>query len=168
MMAFASLREADTLAWRQASMFARAVEILSDETLAGILRFQGWGLRCDATCADGMWVFRRRGLFWKDVLIEQPGDRHEVAAVTTRFISGTLKLPSGESLIWRQLSFWSGESAFMTPSGFAIVKFKPKRFSFRDAGDIVVQREYANHPELPFLIMLGAFMSVANQRRRRS
>lgn len=167
-MAFASLRDSDRLAWRQASLFARAVEIVSGETLAGILRFEGWGMKCDATCADGMWTFRRHGFLWRSVTVEQAGTGQHVANVSMQFTSGALTLANGESYGWKRLGFWSGETAFMTGSEFPIVKFKPKRFSFKDNGEVTVQREYRDNPELPFLIMLGVYLSVLNQRRRRS
>lgn len=167
-MAFASLRDSDRLAWRQASLFARAVEIVSGETLAGILRFEGWGMKCDATCADGMWTFRRHGFLWRNVSVDLAGNGQEVAAVKMRFTRGTLNLASGQTYGWKQLGFWSGETAFMSGSDFPIVKFKPKRFSFKDSGEVDVQREYRDSPDLPFLIMLGVYLSVLNQRRRRS
>ena len=167
-MAFASLRDADRLAWRQASLFARAVEVISDETLAGILRFEGWGIKCDATCADGMWTLRRHGFLWRNVTVEQTDTSQPVATVSMRFTSGTLRLTRGETYSWKQLRFWSGETAFLTQSEFPIVKFKPKRFSIKDTGEITIQREYATSPDLPFLIMLGVYLTVLNQRRRRS
>jgi hypothetical protein len=128
-MAFASLRESDQLAWRQASMFARAIEVTSRDSLAGILRFQGWGIQCDATCADGMWVFRRHGFFWRNVTAEESGAGRIVGEVTMRFTRGTLSLDAGETLGWKQLSFWRGECAFVTPtSEFPVVRFQPRRF----------------------------------------
>lgn len=167
-MAFASLRDSDRLAWRQASLFARAVEVVSRDTLAGILRFEGWGMKCDATCADGMWTFRRHGFLWRNVTVEQASGGQQVATVNMRFTSGTLTLANGETYGWKQLGFWSGETAFITGSEFPIVKFKPRRFSFKDSGEVSVQREYKESPDLPFLIMLGVYLSVLNQRRRRS
>jgi hypothetical protein len=167
-MAFASLRDSDRLTWRQASLFARAVEIVSGETLAGVLRFEGLGMKCDATCADGMWSFRRHGFLWRNVTVEQAGSGQHFASVSMSFTSGTLTLARGETYGWEQLGFWSGETAFVTDSEFPIVKFKPKRFSFKDTGEVAVQREYRDNPELPFLVMLGVYLSVLNQRRRRS
>ncbi len=168
-MAFASLRDSDRLAWRQASLFTRAVEVVSGETLAGVLRFEGWGMKCDATCADGMWTLRRHGLLWRNVNVEAAGTGQTVADVKMRFTSGVLTMAGRpDDYGWKRLSFWSGESAFVTPSDFNIVKFQPKRFSFKDTGEIAVQREYATSPDLPFLIMLGVYLSVLNQRRRRS
>jgi hypothetical protein len=168
-MAFASLHDSDRLARRQASLFARAVEIVVGDALAGILRFEGWGMKCDATCADGMWTFRRHGFLWRNVTVEQTGTGQEIAEVKMRFASGTLVMQARpEAYAWKQLGFWSGETAFMSGSEFPIVRFKPKRFSFKDTGEVAVQREYRDNPDLPFLIMLGVYLSVLNQRRRRS
>ncbi len=165
-MAFASLRGADMLVWRQPGMFSPVVEVLRDEALAGILRYSHWGMTCDATCADGMWTFRRHGFLWSKISITKSGSSGTFATYHSRFVNGTIRLESGDSYGWRHSGIFSVKSAFATSSGFSIATFAPKVFSLRSAGSITIAREYANDPNLPFLILLGTHFSLQRRRRR--
>lgn len=163
-MAFVSLRDADGLAWRQASLFGRAIEISRGDQLVGILRLRGWAAHCDAGCADGMWQFKREGFFWRRVVImESPGGK---SVGTFQYgLNSRLVLLSGATYLWKRISFWRQEMAFLTASEFTIIKCEPKRFSFRDSGITSVAREYSELADLPLLIMLGTYLTVLAHRR---
>lgn len=167
-MAFASLHGADQLAWQRAKLPTRTIEVNVRDQLAANLQFQGGNLRCDATCAEGAWTFLRVGFLWRHVIIEIAGTGQRFGMVRTGFVNGVLVLEDGKRYAWKRLRFWSGESGFVTESGFPIVRFLPKRFSLKDAGSVSVQREYKTLSELSCLVLLGVFLSVVNQRRRRA
>lgn len=167
-MAFISLRDADGLAWHQASLLARAIELTGAGGLAGILRFHGMGRQCDATAAEGMWSFRREGFLWRHAgIVAMPGDK-PVGRVSSGIARSRLTLVDGTVYDFNRMGFWSGERAFVTTSEFAVVRFQPRRLTFRPAGEIVIAREYSALPELPLLTLLGVFLTVMEQRRARS
>ncbi len=167
-MALVSFRGADQLGWVQPSWFGRTVEITASDALAAILRYQNWWRRCDATSADGMWRFQSRGFFGRGVSITSLPGEARVGTHTWRFRGGILRLDDGDVFEWKNLGFWSGEMALLTPSGFPIVTFTPKLFSLKNQGRVTIHREYATLPELPLLVTLGVFLAIADQRRRRT
>ena len=167
-MALVSIRGADQLGWLQPSWFGRTVEITSSDSLAAILRFQNWGRRCDATSADGMWRFESKGFFGKTVNITSLPGGAAVGTHASRFRGGILRLSEGDVYEWKALGFWSGEMAFLTPSGFPIETFSTKRFSLRNRGVVRIHREYTELAELPLLVMLGVHLTLAEQRSRRA
>ncbi len=170
-MAFVPIRDANQLGWQQPGWFGRTVEITSSASLAALLRFQNWGRQCDATCASGMWQFATQGFFGRSLMIASLPNGTPVGSFSWNFRGGLVRLDEGDVFEWKALGFWSGERAFLSPSGFPILTFKPRLFSFKSCGQITIHREYANIPQLPMLAMLamlGVALVVTEQRRRRT
>lgn len=167
-MALVPIRDANQLGWQQPCWFSRTVEITASDSLAAILRFQNWGRRCDATCADGMWRMEALGFFGRTVRITSLPNETPVGSFSWKFRDGLLRVDGGDSFEWKALGFWSREREFLTPSGFPIVTLTPKIFSFTHRGEVKIHREYANTPQLSMLVVLGVCLAVAEQRRRRS
>ena len=115
-----------------------------------------------------MWRFQTKGFFGKTVSITSLPDGAAVGTHACRFRGGILRLMDGDVFEWKSLGFWSGEMAFLTPSGFPIATFSPKRFSFKNRGEVKIHREYAGIPELPILVLLGTYLTVLEQRRAHS
>jgi hypothetical protein len=166
--AFVSLRTTDGLVWRQASLFGRAIEVTARDALAAILRLKGWISHCDAASAEGMWHFHREGFFWRRIVISESVGGGAVGVFHASVTGGRLVLSDGKEFIWKRISFWRQEMAFLTTSEFPIVKFAPKRFAVKYAGTISVSREYNDLGELPLLILLGTYLIVLAIRRARS
>jgi hypothetical protein len=166
-VALVPFRDANQLGWQQPGWFSRNIEISSSGSLAALLRFQNWGRRCDATCADGMWRFDTPGFFGRTVKLTSLPNGSPVGSFNWKFRSGLVRLDEGEVFEWKSLGFWSRERAFLTPSGFPVLTFKPTVFSLKSRGEITIHREYANIPQLPMLVMLGVHLVLTEQRRRR-
>jgi hypothetical protein len=111
-----------------------------------------------------MWHFQREGFFWRRVVItDSPGGR-QVGLIqpgaTTRLI-----LADGTTYMWKRISFWRQEMAFLTESEFPMIVFEPKRFAFKDAGQVTVKPEYRHIEDLPLLVMLGSYLTMLTHRR---
>jgi hypothetical protein len=167
-VALVPMRDANRLGWLQPSWFSRTIEVSSDNSLAAILRLQNWSRSCDATCADGMWRFAMQGFFGRTVKLTSLPSGAPVASFSWKFRGGIVRFDEGDVFEWKALGFWSGGRAFLTPSGFPVLTFKPKMFAFKSRGEITIHREYANIPQLPMLVMLGVNLVLTEQRRRRA
>lgn len=167
-MALVPIRDANQLGWQQPGWFGRTVEVTASSSLAALLRLQNWGRTCDATCADGMWRFETKGFFGRTVTITSLPNGTPVGSFAWKFRGGLTRLDEGDVFEWKALGFWSAERAFLTPSGFPILTFKPKLFAFKSRGGITVHREYASIPQLSMLVMLGVALVLTEQRRRRA
>jgi hypothetical protein len=165
---FASIRDADRLTWQRVSLFAGLHQVDSSAGIVGTIKLSFAAWSAEAACAEGNWKFSRRGFFGTTIGITDPRDNTEVGTLRFRGWNATLTLASGKLYKWKLIGFWSGERGFFTSSEFPVVTFRPKHFSFRLKGEIGVRREYASLPEVPLLVMLGAYAAIISQRGRRS
>lgn len=162
------MRSVNQLGWLQPSWFSRVYEIIADESLTAVLRFQNWGRTCDATTADGMWRFATKGFIGRTLTISSIPNGESLGTFVWRFRGGLLRLTDGDVYEWKSVSFWSGTRAFLSPSGFSMVTFQPKALAFKFRGSVQIQREYQTDPHLPLLIALGVYLTVVERRRRRA
>ena len=150
------------LTWVQPRALKMEYELQDDGELVATLRFRSsFGSFATAESADGCWTFKRVG-FWKTkVTVRACGSEFDVAAFTnnTWKSGGTLELPDGRSYP-ANTNFWMTEYEFTTQTGEPLVQYNWVRGLMRLSSTVNIQPAAASLRELPWLVMLGWYLTV--------
>jgi hypothetical protein len=174
------------LKWVRPSLTAPAYELLhveagsSRDELVGTLRFRSsWGTLATAESGDGCWTFKRIGFLQTRVTIRtctadaviSDADSSEADSEANTAVfdnnswtgGGTLELPDGRE--YRANSnFWMTKFGFTTAEGEPLVGFRQIGGLLKLSSTVEIYPGAATIPELPWLVMLGWYLTVLLHR----
>jgi hypothetical protein len=137
-------------------------ELQDGGEVVATLRFRSsFGSFATAESADGCWTFKRVG-FWKTrVTVRASGSESDIASFrnNTWKHGGTLELPDGRAYP-ANTNFWMTEYEFTTQSGEPLLKYSRVRGVLRLSSTVEIQPAAASLTELPWLLMLGWYLTV--------
>jgi hypothetical protein len=115
-----------------------------------------------AEYAGEHWTFERAGTSQGKIVIYVCAERRDVAVFEwgPRDRSGTLSLLDGRKLVLTP-GFSNGRGEFRTEEGETLIRFR-SRGVLRPSAEMEITTAAAHLPELPCLLMLGWYLSVAS------
>lgn len=161
---------ATSLTWVQPKAFRREFELRAGgQTVATVQWVSTFGSLVSVQSADGKWLIRRHGLFWRQGSIRREGDLSDLATFRLGWF-GKIRLDSqtGESYRWARSKFWMPEWTFTNASGFPVARFRLTGFFLRSNGEIAFCESAQLHrSDLPILVLTGWYLVIVIQRRSR-
>ena len=137
-------------------------ELRDGDTIEATLRFRSaWGTLATGESADGCWSFKRVGFLQTRVTIRACDSEQELAVFRNNSWSGggTLELPDGRRY-QADTNFWMTAFTFSDPDGIPIVRYRRIGGLLHLSSDIGITHAGAAVPELPWLVMLGWYLTV--------
>jgi hypothetical protein len=148
------------LKWVQPGMFKTHYELRAGDEIAATLRFRSsFGTLATGQSADGCWTFKRVGFLQTRVTIREC-DRETDTAVFRNTWSGggTLELSGGRKL-QANTSLWQSKIEFKKETGETMLLFN-RGGVIHPSAEVVIEPEADKMAELPWLLMLGWYLTV--------
>jgi hypothetical protein len=149
------------LKWQQPKAWKMQYELRADDELIATLRFRSsFGSFATAESADGCWTFKRVGFWQTKATIRACGSDNDIAVFRNNTWSGggTLELSEGRKFL-ATTNVWQTNFEFQSETGQILVRFKPGGFVHLSA-TVEIQTDAAGVPELPWIVMLGWYLTV--------
>jgi len=149
------------LKWQQPKAWKMQYELRADDELIATLRFRSsFGSFATAESADGCWTFKRVGFWQTKATIRACGSDIDIAVFRNNTWSGggTLELSEGRKFL-ATTNVWQTNFEFQSETGQILVRFKPGGFVHLSA-TVEIQPDAADVPELPWIVMLGWYLTV--------
>jgi len=154
------------LNWVRPSLMAADYELQEGDVRIATLRFRSsWGTLATAESADGCWTFKRIGFLQTSVTIRACGADTEIATFKPHSWTGggTLELPDGRE--YRANSnFWMTRFGFTTVEGQPLVEFQRIGGVLKLSSTVEIHPAAREAPELPWMVMLGWYLTVLLHR----
>jgi hypothetical protein len=151
------------LRWVQPSAFKMEYELLSAGRRIVTMRFHGLlSSYATAEYAGGEWSLERAGTSQGKIVISICLERREVGVFESgaQDRGGTLSLRDRRKLVLTP-GFWKGKGEFRTEEGEPLIRFR-SRGLLRTSAEIEVMPAAAGFAELPCVLMLAWYLSVAS------
>jgi hypothetical protein len=151
--------------WFQPRTFKMEYELQDDGELAATLRFRSsFGSLATGESADGCWTFKRMGFWQTRATIRRCGSDEEIAVFRNNTWSngGTLELPDGRRYL-ANTNFWATEYEFTTEAGESLVTYRRISGLLHLSSMVEIQPLAVSLDELPWLVMLGWYLTVMMQ-----
>jgi hypothetical protein len=150
-------------------MFRRSFELTDGrgEVVAGLHWTNLFMDRVVAQCAEGLWEFRRAGLFSRRVVIQREGSDVEVGTFTRGFFGGRLELASGREYRIRLLKFWPRRWGVFGGSDRPLIRVEVAFPLFKDRARVTIAPEAAENQDIPLLVLI-AWFQILHVRHRGS
>lgn len=163
MMTMAGLADRE-LRWEKADRASGGGYRLRDgDATVATLRFRSaWGTLATAESADGCWTFKRVGFLQTRVTIRPCGSEQELAVFKNNSWSGggTLELPDGRRY-QADTNGWMTSYTFSSEADDApLVRYRRIGGLLHLSSDVGITHAGAEVPELPWLVMLGWYLTV--------
>jgi hypothetical protein len=164
------------LKWVRPSLTTLAYELQHGDEPVATLQFRSsWGTLATAESGDGCWTFKRIGFLQTRVTIrtctaEGPVAEAGISQADTAIFrnnswtgGGTLELPDGRE--YRANSnFWMTKFGFTTTEGDPLVGFQQIGGVLKLSSTVTIHPDAATIPELPWIVMLGWYLTVLLHR----
>jgi hypothetical protein len=152
------------LEWVQPSVFKMQYELRADDELAATLRFRSsFGSFATGESEDGCWTFKRIGFWQTRVTVRDCNADVDLATFKNNTWSsgGTLELSAGRKLL-ATTNFWQTNLEFQDELGGTLIGFKRGGLIHLSAM-VSVEPNAVSLPELPWVVMLGWYLTVMMQ-----
>jgi hypothetical protein len=149
------------LKWVQPSAWKFHFELRADDEVVATLRLRSsFGTFATAESADGCWTFKRIGFWQTKATIRDCGSDAEIAVFKNNTWSGggTLELSDGRKFS-ASTNGWRTTFEFKSETGETLVRFKSGGFVHLSA-TVEIPPDAAKIPELPWIVMLGWYLTV--------
>jgi hypothetical protein len=154
------------LRWVRPSLMTAEYELQDGDEVIATLRFHSsWGTLATAESADGCWTFKRVGFLQTSVTIRACGADAEIAIFKNSSWTGggTLALPDGRE--YRANSnFWMTRFGFTTLDDQPLVEFQRIGGLLKLSSTVEIHAAAERIPELPWMVMLGWYLTVLLHR----
>lgn len=150
------------LKWCQPHTFKMEYELHDSGTLAATLRFRNsFGSLATGDSSDGCWTFKRVGFWQTKATIRQAGTEPDLAVFrnNTWANGGTLEFPDGRHYS-ANTNFWMTAFTFNTECGEPLIQYRRIGGLLHLSSQVDIQPAAASLPELPWLVMLGWYLTV--------
>jgi hypothetical protein len=154
------------LRWAQPGAFSRDSDLLARDEVVATLRFRSaFGSLANGDSADGSWTFKRTGFIATSVSIRRQGSDTDVAVFRNNTWSsgGTLELPDGRQYP-ASSNFWKTRFDVSQADGTPLITFERVGGFLRLCSEVRVHAAAASLSELPWLLMLGWYLTVMQHR----
>ena len=155
-----------TLRWVQPRTLTQTYELHADDTTVSTLTFRNaFSSFATGESLDGCWTFKRQGFIATRVSVRRCGSEENIAVFRNNTWSGggCLDLPDGRT--YRANSnFWQTRFEILTESDSPLVTFTRIGGILHLSSDVQVQDLATALPELPWLVMLGWYLTVMQHR----
>ena len=163
MLSTSKIRElpATEMRWTQPRTFAREYELRTDQVV-GTLTFPSmFGSLARGESSDGCWTFKRLGFISTIVTIRPCHSNQNVAVFRNNTWSsgGALEFPDGRSYLANS-NFWQTRYSIHTVEEAPLITFDRVRGISHLSSDVEIHEAARSLPELPWLIMLGWYLTV--------
>jgi hypothetical protein len=163
MISTSRIRElrATELRWTQPRTFSRAYELRTDEAV-GTLTFPSmFGSLARGESGDGCWTFKRLGFISTHVTIRPCHSNQNIAIFRNNTWSGggVLEFPDGRRYLANS-NFWQTRYSIHTADELPLITFDRVRGITHLSSDVEIHDAARSLPELPWLIMLGWYLTV--------
>jgi hypothetical protein len=150
----------DGLKWKKLGLFRRIYELRGEDQRYGGLEWgNAFGTQARGEILESFWSFRRTGLF-KPVVTARPAGGGAAAILRCSWSGGgILQLENGRRYLWKKMSFWGCEWAFLDETGAVVVRFRPEGI-LRCGGIVDLATERAQGADIPLLVLLGWYLKV--------
>lgn len=152
------------LQWVQPGALRMEYELHAGNEVAATLRFRSaFGTFATGESADGCWTFKRIGFWQTRATVRACGASTDLAIFHNNTWSGggTLKLADGRK--YRVTSNgWETKLDILDASGSVLVRLKIGGL-LRLSATVEIQPASFQLPELPWLVMLGCYLTVMMQ-----
>jgi len=147
--------------WEQPNAFKMEYELRDGDDLVASLRFRSsFGTLATGESADGCWTFKRVGFWRTHATIRARGSDSDLAVFKNNTWSGggTLEFPDGRKFL-ATTNFWQTQLEFKTETGGPLFHLKSGGVVHLSA-KVDFQPQAAAIPELPWMVMLGWYLTV--------
>ena len=150
------------LKWIQPHTLKREYDLQSAGDVVATLRFRSaFGSLATGESADGAWTFKRVGFFANRVNVRVRDTETDIAIFknNTWTNGGTLQFPDGHEVL-ANTNFWATEYSLQTPSQSPLVTYRRIGGLLHLSSTVEIAHAAAALPELPWLVMLGWYLTV--------
>lgn len=154
------------LRWVQPGAWTQAYELHAPEETAATLVFRSaFGSLGTGESADGSWTFKRIGFLSTRATVRRSGEDTDLAVFHNNTWSGggTLELADGRKYR-ANVNFWTTQYELRTESDSPLITFRRVGGLFHLSSTVEVHDAAKALPELPWLLMLGWYLTVMLHR----
>jgi hypothetical protein len=154
------------LRWTQPRTMTRHFELRADADVLATLTFVTmFGSLAKGESADGCWTFKRGGFIRTHVTVRECQAQEDLAIFRNNTWSGggTLELPDGRRYAANS-NFWQTRYDIRTIDETPVVTFERIRGMLHLGSEVTMHAGSRRLPELPWLIMLGWYLTVMQHR----
>ena len=152
------------LVWVQPARMKQDFELQAGDEVVGSLNWQRASLAAGET-ADQSWTFKREGFLHPQVTVRVPGSDDNVALFHPRWAGGgTLDLQQGKQLRFVAANFWHSQWDWLDAQKTPLVHFKSRQGLLKVEGQVEIETEAIQSPELPLLVVLGWYLLILFSR----
>ena len=146
--------------WKKLGLFRRIYELRGADQRLGSLEWgSAIGSQARGEILDSTWSFRRTG-FLKPIVTARPAGGGAAAILHCRWSGGgLLELENGRRYLWKKVSFWGCQWAFLDESGAARVRFRPEGI-LNSCCSVDLAADQAQDSDIPLLVLLGWYLKV--------
>ena len=148
------------LLWVQPARMHQFFELRAGDEVVGTLRWERASLAIGET-ADHQWSFKREGFWHPRITVRVKGLDDNVALFSPGWAGGgTLDLPQGRSLHFGAANFWHSQWAWEKVKDTPLVRFTNHVGLLKTEGQVNVDGDAAQSPDLPLLVVLGWYLLI--------
>jgi hypothetical protein len=152
------------LVWVQPARLKQEFELRAGDEVVGSLRWQRASLATGET-ADQSWTFKREGFWHPQVTVRVAGSDDNVALFHPGWAGGgTLDLQQGKQLRFAAANFWHSQWDWLDAPNNPLVHFKSRQGLLKVEGQVEIETEAIQSPELPLLVVLGWYLLILFSR----
>jgi hypothetical protein len=135
------------------------------ETVATLKFRSSFGSLATAECADGCWTFKRVGFFQTRVTVRPCNSETEIASFrnNTWTSGGVLELPDGRSYR-ASTNFWKTKYEFLAENEDVLIEYRKIGGFLHYSSHMEIHPAAANLPELPWMAILGWYLTILLQQ----
>ena len=156
------------LSWSRPSIFRRELDLeAGSERLASLRWEKMLSLEAVGESADGRWIIgrHRMGSLRGQVVVRDAATQAPVATFTRSWRrTGVLRFDSGAEYKWEREGFWRPTYFWSSGAQEHLLAFT-FRVGFRSRYEMAVDPAVQRVPELPVLVLLGAYLMVLTSRQ---
>lgn len=147
------------LVWVQPARLKQEFELRAGDEVVGSLRFERSSL-ATGEAADQSWTFKREGFWHPRITVRVPGSDVNIALFSPGWAGGgTLDL-DGRQMRFVAANFWHSQWDWVDAQNKPLVHFKSHQGLLKTEGQVEIQTEAIQSPDLPLLVVLGWYLLV--------
>jgi hypothetical protein len=147
------------LVWVQPARLKQEFELHASDEVVGTLRFERSSLAIGET-ADQRWTFKREGFWHPRITVRVQGSDANVALFSPGWAGGgTLDL-GGRQLRFVAANLWHSQWDWVDAQNKPVVHFKSHQGLLKTEGQVEIETEAIQSPDLPLLVVLGWYLLV--------
>jgi hypothetical protein len=147
------------LMWVQPARRKQEFELRAGDEVVGTLRFERSSLAMGET-ADQSWTFKREGFWHPRITIRVPGSDANVAVFSPGWAGGGTLDIDGRQLRFVAANFWHSQWDWVDAQNKPVVHFKSHQGLLKTEGQVEIETEAIQSPDLPLLVVLGWYLLV--------